>query len=82
MSDQPKDDPQTIACPKCSDYMIERNFMPGTFGIFTRADVRVPLPFTPTSDAIALVCDNCGYAEIYATNPEKLRELAKPLADS
>ncbi len=72
MQEQPKDEPnaQAQTCPKCGGNMLERGMIGPSF---TRYLGDVPFGNRHTSNMGAYVCDNCGYAEIYATNPEKLR---------
>ncbi len=70
MTDQPKDDPKAQACPKCGGEMLARRFLQG-FRVFAR--LRGITWSNTRSEARAQVCDGCGYAELYASNPEKLR---------
>ncbi len=71
MQEQPKDEQKATPCPKCGGNMLVR----GAIGAyFTRYPEDHPFGDRHSSSQVALVCDNCGYAEIYATNPEKLRD--------
>ncbi len=72
MQEQPKDEPKAQACPKCGGNMLRRSIS-STGGVYFTGYPSKEFS-THASAAIALVCDNCGYAEIYATNPQNLRD--------
>ncbi len=74
MQEQPKDEPnaQAQTCPKCGGNMLRRSIS-STGGVYFMRYLSTVFT-THISASVALVCDNCGYAEIYATNPEKLRD--------
>jgi predicted nucleic-acid-binding Zn-ribbon protein len=76
MQEQPKDEPnaQAQTCPKCGGRMLARGVMSYTAVYFTKSTRPGRMFPGPSSQMAAMVCDNCGYAEIYATNPEKLRD--------
>lgn len=73
MSDQAKEDTKAQACPKCGGAMLAR----GVYGaIFSQSQDKILFSNRQTSKMAASVCNNCGYAELYATHPDKLRELS------
>lgn len=61
-------------CPKCGGPMAQADVLAGA-GPLAVAKVRgaLSLGITRGSPLSAKVCTACGYAELYATNPEVLR---------
>lgn len=74
MTDQPKDDPKAMACPKCAGNMLERGFFGNNSLVFVPEAGKIAWTGNHASAAKAMVCDDCGYAELYATKPDKLRD--------
>jgi len=74
MNEQLKQEPKAMACPKCAGNMIERGFIDANKVVFSPAPGKLQWTQARTSPARAMVCDQCGYAEVYATQPGKLRE--------
>ncbi len=72
MQEQPKDEQKAIPCPKCGGNMLMRGMNSDTY--FTQYPGDNPMFRGHSSDIAALICDKCGYAEIYATNPQNLRD--------
>jgi predicted nucleic-acid-binding Zn-ribbon protein len=76
VNDQPKDDPTAQACPKCGGNWLDCTTSPGNsnsshFRLYP-ADGSF-LSFWRSSTAKALVCERCGYTELYAINPNALK---------
>ncbi len=87
MTDQPKDDPQAIEeakldpsvkrCPKCGGRWLDCAAYPkdprnATFVLYP-PDADLLFNMGRFSAARALVCAHCGYTELYALYPERLK---------
>jgi predicted nucleic-acid-binding Zn-ribbon protein len=76
MQEQPKDEQKATSCPKCGGNMLACQYL-GNEVVFIR--LGTTLYADRKSSAYALVCDNCGYSEIYASGSDETSRLRTPL---
>ncbi len=69
MSDQPKIDPTTSACPKCGGARVAAHLSNTTI----IADDASGSIFVRGTGASLAVCLICGYSELYASAPHTLK---------
>ena len=73
MTDQPKDEPKVHTCPKCGSDMLARGVLSYGGVSFTQKPPSERFWGGSTSvKAFSYVCVRCGYAEMYAIDPQKL----------
>lgn len=61
-------------CPKCGEQMYVAYVEPDGSSTFFSPNNKGLITTNKSSAAMAMVCGTCGFAELYATEPQKLRQ--------